>query len=91
MSVSRATDLIQKMSSDVEFRKKVLAAPTPEDKKVIIEAAGFGGISPEDVHQAAAAQGVELSEAELEAVAGGRAVEWVAATAAVGGAAAAAA
>jgi predicted ribosomally synthesized peptide with nif11-like leader len=85
-----AADLVKKMSTDAEFRQKVEAAPTKEAKKALIEAAGFTGITPEAVREAGAAQGAELSEAELEAAAGGRVVEWVGATAAVVGAAAAA-
>jgi predicted ribosomally synthesized peptide with nif11-like leader len=85
-----AADLIRKMTTDPDFRRRVETAPTPEAKKALIEAAGFTDITPEDVRAAAAAQGTELSEAELEAVAGGRVVEWVGATAAVVGAAAAA-
>ena len=86
-----AADLINKMATDVEFRKKVETAPTLEAKKALIEGAGFHGITPESVRAAAVAQGTELSEAELEAVAGGRVVEWVAATAAVAAVAGAAA
>jgi len=85
-----AVDLIKKMSVDSDFRRSVEAAPTPDAKKALIEAAGFTGITPEQVRAAGTAQGTELSEAELEAVAGGRLVEWVGATAAVVGAAAAA-
>jgi predicted ribosomally synthesized peptide with nif11-like leader len=86
-----AEDLIKKMMSDSDFRKKVEGAPTKEAKKALIEEAGFGGITPEAIKAASVAQGTELTEAELEAVAGGRVVEWVGATAAVVGAAAAAA
>jgi len=85
-----AADLIANMSVDSEFRRKVETAPTPDAKKAIIEAAGFTGITQEDVRAAAGAPGTELSEAELEAVSGGTAGEWALATAVAVGAAAAA-
>ena len=92
MTVSKnAAGLIQKMLSDADFRKTVESAPTREARKSILAAHGFAAITPEDIREAAAAQGAELTDAQLEAVAGGRLVEWVAATATVIGAAAAAA
>jgi predicted ribosomally synthesized peptide with nif11-like leader len=91
MSASKAQELIQKMTTDVEFRKQVETATSSEAKKAILAAHGFSGITAENIREAAAAQGTELTDAELEAVAGGRVVEWVGATAACVGAAAAAA
>jgi len=85
-----AQALIKRMTEDEGFRKKVLKAGDPQAQKAVLAAEGFGNVSPSDV-QAAMPKNAELSDAELEAVAGGRAVEWVGATAAVVGAGAAAA
>lgn len=97
MATDKAQELIHKMTRDAGFRSEVENAPTPAAKKAVLESYGFGGVTPKDIQAAAPeAAGAELSDAELEAVAGGRLVEWVGATAAtvgaaVGGAAAAAA
>jgi predicted ribosomally synthesized peptide with nif11-like leader len=85
MSVAAAKALIERMSTDVDFRAKVAAAPTPEAKRAILDEAGYGGVDEADV-RGAAPELKELSDAELEAVAGGRTVEWVSATATVTGA-----
>jgi predicted ribosomally synthesized peptide with nif11-like leader len=76
MANQKASELIKKMSTDSAFRKEVESASTKEARLAILAQHGFSGISAEDVRSVAKAEGTELSEAELEAVAGGRAVEW---------------
>jgi predicted ribosomally synthesized peptide with nif11-like leader len=90
MSVANAQKLMQRLSEDTELRNKIIAAKTPDEKRKIIEGAGYSGFDEKDVQAAAPSFSGELSDAELEAVAGGRVVEWVGATAAVVGAGAAA-
>jgi predicted ribosomally synthesized peptide with nif11-like leader len=91
MSVTKAQELIKRLGEDVAFRQSVENAATPQEKKQILENAGFGGISQNDIQAAAATAGAELSDLELEAVAGGRTASWVEAVSTVVGAAAAAA
>jgi len=83
MSTTTARSLLDRMISDEDFRTKVTTASSEEAKKAIITAAGYGDVTPADVAAAGMNFGSELSDAELEAVAGGRAVEWVTATATV--------
>lgn len=85
----RAKALIDRMTNDEAFRKRVLKAGDQNAQKAVLEDAGFGDVSPEDI-QAAMPSDVELSDEELEAVAGGRTVEWVGAGAGVVGASVAA-
>jgi predicted ribosomally synthesized peptide with nif11-like leader len=91
MALNKAQELIKKMATDAAFRSSIESAGSPEAKKAILTAAGFGDVTKADVEAAGKAAGAELTDAELEAVAGGRVVEWVGATAAVVGAGAAAA
>jgi predicted ribosomally synthesized peptide with nif11-like leader len=90
MAIENAKAFMTRLNEDADFRKKVASAPSPEAKRQVIEAAGLGGFDGNDIQSAAPDFGTELSDAELEAVAGGRVVEWVGATAAVVGCAAAA-
>lgn len=76
MSTNSARQLIDRISTDEEFRSRVTNASTMEAKKAVITEAGFGDVTPLEVEAAGANFGQELSDAELEAVAGGRAVEW---------------
>ena len=77
MSVSRAQELLKAVADDVVFRQQLENAPDPEAKRAVLEAHGFDGITKEDVEAAAAENGVELTDAELEAVAGGATTTWV--------------
>ena len=76
MSVERAQELLRKFSEDKEFRVKIRDAGSQEGMKQVLTEAGFGDVSPQHVQAAAGTQGGELSDAELEAVAGGSTVEW---------------
>ena len=90
MSIARAHDLIAKLRDDVEFRNAVTSAETNDEKRQILAGAGFTDVSPDDVNAAASAYAEELSDAELEAVAGGATASWVIAASTVVLAAAAA-
>jgi predicted ribosomally synthesized peptide with nif11-like leader len=76
MANDNARALIDRMTSDEAFRNRVTGASDLNAKKAILADAGYGDVTPEQVQAAGAGFGVELSDAELEAVAGGRAVEW---------------
>jgi len=90
----RAKELVEKFMNDKEFRKKVSAAGNPTEQAEILKEHGFGDVSQEEVESftgisADGANSGELSDDELEAVAGGRAVEWAAVVSAVAAGAAA--
>jgi predicted ribosomally synthesized peptide with nif11-like leader len=78
MATPRAKELIKVLSSDVVLRQKLENAHTPEERRTVINAAGFSDVSKEDLQSAVSEMGVsaELSDAELEAVAGGNTTGW---------------
>jgi len=91
MAVKTAQALLERMASDGDFRTRVESAPDADAKKAILDAAGYGEVTPDEVQAAGANFTHELSDAELEAVAGGSTLEWVGAGVLVVGAAGAAA
>lgn len=91
MSVENARRLVQKIGSDPLFRAR-LTKVAAADKRVLLESAGFGDVTAEQVQAAASVNATgELTDVELEAVAGGSKWNWVMATIEVVGAAASAA
>jgi predicted ribosomally synthesized peptide with nif11-like leader len=79
MATPRAKQFLQTLSTDVALRQKLENATTPDERRQIIDGAGYSDLSKEDLRQAAAEVGAsaELSDAELEAVAGGGKASWV--------------
>ncbi len=68
---ARVEELVKKIDSDNKFGAQIAAAYSPADKRRVLEQAGYGDITEEDVmayHKQAAPQ---LSDADLEQVAGG--------------------
>ncbi|KJR42545.1 bacteriocin [Candidatus Magnetoovum chiemensis] len=90
MSLESAKSFIKKMREDAEFRSKVDAAANDDERRKFVKAAGFDFskedlkmISPGVVHKTIEG---ELSEADLEKVAGGSSAAWTGATAGAAGA-----
>jgi predicted ribosomally synthesized peptide with nif11-like leader len=79
MATPRAQELLKTISEDVVLRQKLENASTPEERRTIINAAGYSDVTKEDLKAAAAEVGfnTELSDAELEAVAGGSTTGWL--------------
>ena len=72
MSVDRARALIQRVSTDEEFARRLIEAPV-EDRRQIIESAGFGDVRLSHMSEALPERaGGELSDEEFAAVAGGK-------------------
>jgi predicted ribosomally synthesized peptide with nif11-like leader len=71
MSAQGATDLYERVSSDEEFRARLEAAATPQDKGQIVTEAGYD-VTRDDLSTIRNLAGVsELSDEDLEKVAGG--------------------
>jgi predicted ribosomally synthesized peptide with nif11-like leader len=69
MSVSSAKAFIEKVQSDSAFRRKLEDAPSDDERKKIIKAAGFD-FTKDEIKSAASEHGA-LSDEELDKVAGG--------------------
>jgi predicted ribosomally synthesized peptide with nif11-like leader len=71
MSAEGVTALYERVSSDEEFRAQLEAAETPDDKRRIVTDAGFD-VSTDDLPTLKKLAGIsELSDEDLEKVAGG--------------------
>jgi len=68
MSVESAHHLITKLGTDAAFRERVQHV-APAERTALLESYGFGDVSRADVESAKA--GGELSDNDLQAVAGG--------------------
>jgi predicted ribosomally synthesized peptide with nif11-like leader len=73
MTEEAIKSFVEKLSTDEEFANKLASAPTPEERLKIANDAGFA-ISASDVDGIKAALNIEeLSDEDLEKVAGGMA------------------
>jgi predicted ribosomally synthesized peptide with nif11-like leader len=71
MSAEGATALYERVTSDEEFRTQLQAAGSPEDKRRIVTEAGYD-VSTDDLPTIRNLAGAtELSDEDLEKVAGG--------------------
>ena len=87
MSVESAKEFLKKLAKDEAFKKSIESA-SDEEKQKIVKEAGFD-FTKDEIKEVVGGSS-ELSDADLEKVAGGSAVTWVSAGASVGGAVAAA-
>jgi predicted ribosomally synthesized peptide with nif11-like leader len=77
MSVVRAQELIDKASADPKFRQALGEATSKEAKASVIAQYGFADVTKADLEAASRSGSVELSDAELETVAGGKTSTWI--------------
>jgi predicted ribosomally synthesized peptide with nif11-like leader len=71
MSAEGVTALYERVNSDEEFRAQLEAAGTPDDKRRIVTDAGYD-VSTDDLPTVKKLAGItELSDEDLEKVAGG--------------------
>lgn len=71
--MERAEEFLRVLSEDADLQSKLAGASTPEGRRAVVEAAGFGDVSPDAVKKLAVAKKAEsgeLSEEELGAAAG---------------------
>ncbi|HHY28044.1 MAG TPA: Nif11-like leader peptide family natural product precursor [Desulfitobacterium dehalogenans] len=66
MSIESAKAFMEKMKTDQDFAKKVMAAKDAEERRVLVKEEGFD-FSTAELKEV----GAELSDSELDAVAGG--------------------
>ncbi|MEL1134039.1 Nif11-like leader peptide family natural product precursor [Desulfitobacterium sp. THU1] len=66
MSIESAKAFMEKMKTDQDFAKKVMAAKDAEERRVLVKEEGFD-FSAEELKDL----GDEMSDSELDAVAGG--------------------
>ena len=81
MSVESAKNFLKKFAKDDDFRAQLEKAADLEARQVITKAAGFD-FTKAELHECVGASS-ELSDDDLENVAGGKTVEWVSAGAGV--------
>jgi predicted ribosomally synthesized peptide with nif11-like leader len=92
MATQRAKEFIQAVANNAEFKQQLELAKTREERRAIIDAAGFGDVSKEEILEATKSPNAigqltnseveaigELSDEELEAVAGGETTLWISA------------
>ncbi|MCK5539286.1 MAG: Nif11-like leader peptide family RiPP precursor [Deltaproteobacteria bacterium] len=89
MSVQSAKDFLKKFSKDSDFRTKLESAADDAARQALTKAAGFD-FSKAELQEVTGGGSAELSDDDLEKVAGGSAPDWVGAGATVVGAVAAA-
>ena len=70
MSVERAGQLMVKLGTDAAFREQIERA-APAERKALLESHGFGDVTRADVEAAKTIRSGELSDGDLESVAGG--------------------
>ena len=88
MAIEQARKLLEKVKTDQALAKKLENASNEEREKIIT---GMGYDFTEEEFKTAMAESGQLSDSDLDAVAGGDSATWVAAGATVVGAAAGAA
>ena len=76
MSVDRARELIEKAGTDAVFRGEIERA-APSERAALLESYGFGGITSADLQAARMGGTGELSDTDLQTVAGGELGDWV--------------
>jgi predicted ribosomally synthesized peptide with nif11-like leader len=83
---TRAQEFLKTIAADATLRQNLENAPTPEARRHVIDVAGFTDVSKEDIAATLKKHDEiigDLSDAELEAVAGGETSEWIALSIAV--------
>ncbi len=79
MATERAQELLKAISTDVKFRQTLENAESPQARRAAIDHAGFADVKTDEIKAAVkeeAGDG-ELSDAELESVAGGATTTWL--------------
>ena len=82
MSVADATTFLKKFKEDDALRAQIAAATTGEAKQAIVKELGLH-FTKAEMHEAEKAGGSELSDADLDKVAGGGLVTEIAVAASV--------
>ncbi len=88
MSIESAKAFLKKLASDESFKKKIEGAASDEERQKIVKEAGFE-FTKDEIKQVVG-DSAELSDSDLEKVAGGSATKWISTGAGIVGAVASA-
>jgi predicted ribosomally synthesized peptide with nif11-like leader len=90
MSEASVRALLERAQSDPGFRERLESASTREEKRQVVRDAGFD-VGPDDLETLRSMAGIEISDSDLERIAGGMSTGSVITSAEAGGTAATAA
>ncbi|HET7463663.1 MAG TPA: Nif11-like leader peptide family RiPP precursor [Longimicrobium sp.] len=77
LTTQNVEEFLKRLSRDADFRHSLEQADDGDAKRRILQANGFGNLSREAIEAKIAQGGTELSDADLELVAGGTSASWV--------------
>jgi predicted ribosomally synthesized peptide with nif11-like leader len=75
--MSQVHEFLNRVSTDSDFRHSLESAESSDAKRRILDQNGFQGLSRADIESQLSKGGSELSDQELEVVAGGSTASWV--------------
>lgn len=78
LDTRKVEEFLRKLASDSNFRHSLEEAGDTDRKRQILDQNGFSGLSRSAIEAKLSQGGSELSDADLELVAGGTSASWVA-------------
>lgn len=75
--MSQVNEFLNRVSTDADFRHSLESAENSDAKRRILDQNGFQGLNRTDIEAQLSKGGVDVSDQELEVVAGGSTASWV--------------